>query len=113
MYRDGAAPGKIVLDNFQTNPSTATSSLRLAVGFTVTTLTEGDLDDNNTAFTDSVTDPMNGMTVNGTGADDSKAWCSSGTASASYYAYLVPGGGPASLWKYISFPRRPGDARTR
>jgi hypothetical protein len=103
MYRDGAAPGKIVLDDFQTNTTTGTSSLGLPVAFTVTTVTEGDLDDNNTTFTDSVTDPMNGMTVNGTGTDDSKGVVFEWNGGSSYYAYLAPGGGPVGLWKYISF----------
>ena len=103
MYRDGAAPGKIVLDDFQTNPATTTSSLGLGVAFTVSALSEGDLDDNNTTFTDVVTDVMNGMTVNGTGTDFSKGVVFEWSGGAPYYAYLVPGGGPLSLWKHISF----------
>jgi hypothetical protein len=103
MYRDGAAPGKIVLDNFQTNPATTTSSLGLGVAFTVSAISEGKLDDNDAVFTDLPSDVMNGMTVAGTGADDSKGVVFEWNGGSSYYAYIAPGGGPLSLWKYISF----------
>jgi hypothetical protein len=103
MYRDGAAPGKIVLDDFQTNPATNLSSLGIGVTFTVTTLTEGEMDDNNADFTDNAGDVMNGMTVSGTGLDNSRGVVFEWNGGSSYYAYLVPGGGPLGLWKHLSF----------
>jgi hypothetical protein len=103
MYRDGSAPGKIVLDDFQTNAAATTSSLGLSVAFTVSTLTEGEMDDNDLVFTDLASDPMNGMTVSGDGLDDSRGVVFEWNGGAPYYAYVVPGGGPLSLWKYISF----------
>jgi hypothetical protein len=103
MYRDGAAPGKIVIDNFQTNPSAALSSSGIAVSSTVTGVVEGDMDDANTTFTDIGTEPMNGMTVNGDGLDDSKGAVFEWNGGAPYYAYVVPNGGPVGIWKYLSF----------
>jgi hypothetical protein len=103
MYRDGNAPGKVVLDDFQANPATTTSSLGVNVAFTVAALTEGELDDANTTFTDvGAADAMNGMTVSGDGLDNSRGVVFEWDGGASYYAYVVPGGGPLSLWKYIS-----------
>jgi hypothetical protein len=46
--------------------------LGLGVAFTVSTLTEGELDDNDWSFTDLPSDPMNGMTLSGDGLDDSR-----------------------------------------
>ncbi len=53
----------IVVDNFQTNTSTATSSSGGAVALSaVTSPSEGIQNDNNTAFTWATTDPFNGAT---------------------------------------------------
>jgi hypothetical protein len=57
-----------VLDDFQSEPSTGTSSSGGSVTFDVTDLTEDRLDDGNTSFTHNVGDPMNGMTL-GSGSD--------------------------------------------
>jgi hypothetical protein len=103
MYRDGSAPGKLVLDDFQKNPAATSSSLGLPVAFTVSTLTEGEMDDNDLVFTDLPSDPMNGMTLSGDGLDDSRGVVFEWNGGAPFYAYVVPGGGPLNLWKYISF----------
>jgi hypothetical protein len=54
--------GKVVIDDFQSQFSTAVSSSGGSVSFSVSNLTEGILNDNNTSFTHTTTDPMNGMT---------------------------------------------------
>ncbi|GIW74610.1 MAG: hypothetical protein KatS3mg103_1132 [Phycisphaerales bacterium] len=53
---------KTIIDDFQTQPSTTTSSSLGAVSFNVTNLVEGRLDDADTSFTWTPSDPMNGMT---------------------------------------------------
>jgi hypothetical protein len=60
-YKDDAA-NKRVIDDFQTQFMTTISSSGGAVTSSVTSLSEGRLDDNDAAFTWLVTDPMNGMT---------------------------------------------------
>ena len=101
MYRDGDKPGRIVIDDYQTNASTTVSSLGIPVGFTVNGVTEGNMDDGNNDFTNS-SDPWNGFTVDGFG-DDSKGVVFEWNNTDSYYAYLVPGGGPLGVWKTLSF----------
>ena len=93
QYRDGSAPGKFVIDDYQTNPSTTLSSLGLTVTSTVTGVVEGDMDDPNNTFTNS-TDAFNGFTSNGNGADDSsrRRRSSSGTAATA----TTPGSFPAA-----------------
>jgi len=56
-----------VIDNFQTQPSTAISSSGGAVAFTVANITEGLSDDINATFTWPASDPFNGQTRNGVG----------------------------------------------
>jgi dienelactone hydrolase len=62
MYREALDTSRFVIDNFQTETGTGTSSSGGAVTFDVSNINEGTLDDNNTSFTWLVTDPMNGMT---------------------------------------------------
>ncbi|MEW6071408.1 MAG: hypothetical protein AB1726_02280 [Planctomycetota bacterium] len=63
MYEAGETPGKLVLDDFQTNPAVDQSSVGGSVAFTVANLVEGRLDDGNVTFTDApAADAMNGMT---------------------------------------------------
>jgi hypothetical protein len=103
MYRRGPVPGRIVIDDFQTNPASGIASSGLGIAMTVSSVTEGHLDDNNSTFTDLASDPMNGMTVNGDGGDDSAGVVFEWNGSDVYYAYVLPGGGPLGLWKEISF----------
>ena len=62
-YRARGAANLRILDDFQTEPATDTSSSGGAVTFTVTELTEGRFDDGTGNFTDDPADPMNGMTL--------------------------------------------------
>ncbi len=61
-YRDGPASANFVLDDFQSQPSTAVSSSGGAVSFDVSGLSEALSDDNDALFTSLPADPMNGMT---------------------------------------------------
>lgn len=105
MYRDGAAPGRIVLDDFQANPALGGSSLGIPVTFTVTNVTEGHLDDPTADFTHNAAQPMNAMTLNGDGADDSAGVVFDWNNADSYYAYFDPSGTgvPLGIWKLLSF----------
>ncbi|MEM1181814.1 MAG: hypothetical protein AAGM22_25945 [Acidobacteriota bacterium] len=55
----------IVIDDYQTNFATGTSSIGAPVTFSVTNLTEGLLNDTNTDFAWTSTDPFNGATQGG------------------------------------------------
>lgn len=66
-YVEGPGSGKVVIDDFQTNTTSALSSSGGAVSFDVDNVTEGRMDDADTAFTASGTDGMNGMTQGGPG----------------------------------------------
>ncbi len=61
-YRNGGDTGNFFIDDFQSQPSTSTSSSGGAVTYTVTNLTEGRLDDNNSDFAWTTSDPFNGAT---------------------------------------------------
>ncbi len=63
---------KFVIDDFQTNPSTAQSSSGGTVSFSVSNYVENRLDDNNTSFTWLASDPMNGMTRGDNPADQTR-----------------------------------------
>ena len=61
-YRNGADDGNFYIDDYQTETSTGTSSSGGAVTFTVENVEEGRLDDNNTTFSWTASDPFNGAT---------------------------------------------------
>jgi hypothetical protein len=67
QYKDGSTAGNFVIDDFQSQFSTDTSSSGGRVAFDVENLTEGLFDDANGSFTTIATDPMNGMTQDGPG----------------------------------------------
>jgi hypothetical protein len=72
-YHNGAPAGNITIDDYQRNHDANTSSSGGAVSYDVQNLTEGRLDDNNSTFTWTPTDPMNGMThASSEGSDDSR-----------------------------------------
>ncbi|MFH0982056.1 MAG: hypothetical protein V2A79_11000 [Planctomycetota bacterium] len=64
-YRNGADTGNFMIDNYETQTSTGTSSSGGAVTFTVDNVTEGRLDDNNSSFTWTTSDLFNGATQDG------------------------------------------------
>ncbi len=71
-YRNGATTGNFFIDDFQSSPSTMVSSSGGAVSFTVQNLAEGRLDDGNSSFSWTASDPFNGATqASSQGSDDS------------------------------------------
>lgn len=97
-------PGTVVLEDFQTEPDTGTSSRGTEVTFDVLELVEGLLDDADSSFGWLSTDPMNGMTRAGTG-DDTRGvvfeW-----DSPSFYRVALPDGErnlAAGTPRYLSF----------
>ncbi|HVP11774.1 MAG TPA: hypothetical protein VMV94_11375 [Phycisphaerae bacterium] len=64
-YRNGSETGNTIIDDYQTQTSTSISSSGGAVTYNVDNLTEGLLNDNNSSFTWSTSDPFNGATQDG------------------------------------------------
>jgi len=92
-YRNGAAVGNFVIDDYQTQPSTGTSSSGGTVTFNVENLTEGLLHDNNSDFTWTASDPLNGATqagVTDTRHDDSRGVVFDWTDNDRFYEWQVP-----------------------
>ena len=91
-HNPGPAVGYVV-DDYQSQPSTTVASSGAAVSFTVSSLTEARLEDNNADFAALSTDPMNGMTRASAASSDTTAgvvfeW---NGADASY-AFALPAG---------------------
>ena len=63
QYKEASSPTKRVFDDFESNPSLALASSGAAVSYTVTALSEGRLNDTNSAFSDDFGDPFNGFTT--------------------------------------------------
>ncbi len=61
-YRNGSDTGNYFIDDYETQTSTSVSSSGCAVTYTVQNLTEGRLDDNNSNFSWTSSDPFNGAT---------------------------------------------------
>ncbi len=61
-YRDALATDRFVIDDYQTNTELGVSSSGGLVTYDVANIHEDRLDDGNTSFTWTTTDPMNGMT---------------------------------------------------
>jgi hypothetical protein len=61
-YGERDTPGNFVIDDFQSELGTGTSSSGGTVTFDVSNLFEGDLNDNNSSYAWTESDPMNGMT---------------------------------------------------
>ena len=109
-YRNGAAVGNFVIDDYQTQPGTGTSSSGGSVTFNVDNLTEGVLNDNNTTFDWTATDPFNGATQAGetdavtTRHDDGRGVVFDWTGADRFYEWQVPGGAnDFTQFLYLSF----------
>ncbi len=87
-YRNGGASGNFFIDDFQSEPSTSTSSSGGSVTYTVDNLTEGRLDDNNSSFSWTSSDPFNGATQ-ASSSDDSKGVVFSWTGSNRYIEWGI------------------------
>ena len=104
-YHNGAENGNFVIDNYQTQTSPNISSSGGTVTYTVTNLTEGRLDDNNTDFAWTTADPMNGMTnASSEGTDDSRGVVFDWNGADLFYEFeIVPGARDFTAYRYLSF----------
>jgi hypothetical protein len=104
-YRNGGDSGNFFIDDFQSEPSTSTSSSGGAVTYTVDNLSEGRLDDNNTSFTWTSSDAFNGATqASSEGSDDSAGVVFNWTGSDRYIEWgIVAAQQDFSDDLYISF----------
>jgi hypothetical protein len=103
-YKEPPSTGKFVIDDYQTQPSINVSSS----GGTVTTNTlnnvEGQLNDNNTSFTWTTTDPMNGMSRAAPGDATKGTVFDTGPAPVRSMEWsVVPAGQDFSNKVYLSF----------
>jgi len=91
-YRNGGG-GNFFIDDFQSEPTTGTSSSGGAVSFTVDNLSEGRLDDGTGDFSWSASDPFNGATqASSEGSDDSAGVVFTWTDSDRYIEWEVVAG---------------------
>jgi hypothetical protein len=109
-YRNGAAVGNFIIDDYQTNTANNVSSSGGTVTFDVENLTEGRLDDNNTDFVWNAADPFNGATQAGatdnltTRSDNSRGVVFDWTDADHFIEWQVPAGGnDFTKFKFLSF----------
>lgn len=79
----------VIIDNYQSQPATGTSSIGAAVTFDVGNLTEGLLDDNNLDFAWTATDPFNGATQ-ARPTDSSRGVVFDWTGADRFYEWAIP-----------------------
>ncbi len=102
-YRNGAAVGNFVIDDYQTQPATNTSSSGASVTFDVENLTEGRLDDNNSDFSWTTTDPFNGATQ-GQASDTTRGVVFDWTGADHFYEWQIAAGtNDFTRFLYLSF----------
>jgi len=87
-YRNGSDAGNFMIDDYQTQTSTGVSSSGGTVTYSVSNVVEDRLDDNNTTFTWSSSDPMNGMTY-GRSSDTTRGVVFDWNGSNRYYEWEV------------------------
>lgn len=88
-YRNGSGAGNLMIDNYQSQFATGTSSSTGAVTFDVENVVEGILDDNNGDFSWTTSDPFNGATQATTG-DTSRGVVFDWTDQNRFYEWQVP-----------------------
>ncbi|NLG41716.1 MAG: hypothetical protein GX547_00580, partial [Phycisphaerae bacterium] len=100
-YRNGYERAIAFIDDYETQPSTALSSSGGSVTYNVTNLAEGRLDDNNSSFAWSASDPFNGATQDG--ADDQgRGVVFDWNGADRFYEWaVVPSLRDFSAWKYL------------
>lgn len=95
-YYDASVIGTVVIDNYQTQTATNVSSSGGGVTFTVNNVVEGLLDDNNSDFLWTTTDPFNGATQGaasgGIYTDTTRGVVFDWSGSDRYYEWAVPAG---------------------
>ena len=104
-YRNGSDTGNLMIDDYQTQTSTGTSSSGGAVTFTVSSVTEGRLDDNDATFTWMASDLFNGATqCSSQGSDNGRGVVFDWTGSDRYYEWeIIPSLQDFSSYRYLSF----------
>ncbi|MEQ9095211.1 MAG: GC-type dockerin domain-anchored protein [Phycisphaerales bacterium] len=91
-HNPGPAVG-VVIDDYQSEPSSLVASSGAAVSFDVSSLTEGRLEDRNSDFTAVATDPMNGMTrASGSASDTTAGVVFEWEGDDATYAFALPAG---------------------
>lgn len=88
-YRNGATVGNYMIDDYQTEPATDLGSAGGPVNFDVQHVSEGRLDDNDTTFSWTDTDPFNGATQ-GMSLDTTQGVVFDWTNEDRYYEWEVP-----------------------
>ena len=102
-FRNGSEDGNFIIDDYQSQSSTSTSSSGGSVSFTVSNLTEGRLDDNNSSFSWTSSDPFNGATQ-GSSSDSTAGVVFDWSGGSSYYEWsIIPSGRDFSDYLYLSF----------
>ena len=92
-YRNGSTAGNFVIDDYQSETGTGTASAGGSVDFDVENVTEGRLDDNNSDFIWTDTDPFNGATQGDafvTITDTTRGVVFDWTNEDKYYEWEVP-----------------------
>ncbi len=104
-YRELNTAGNFVVDDFETQSSTAVSSSGGAVTSDVANLYEGLNDDNNTSFSWTTSDPMNGMTFVSGGGDFSRGTVFDYTVGSTRFVEfeVIPGSRDLRDFNYVSF----------
>ena len=101
-YRNGAEVGNFMIDDYQSQTGTSTSSSGGAVTYNVTNLTEGRLDDNNTSFAWTPSDPFNGATQD-SASDNRRGVVFDWNGSNRYYEWaVVAAGRDFTPYSYLS-----------
>lgn len=102
-YRNGADDGNFFIDDYQTETSLSVSSSGGAVSYSVQNVTEGRLDDNNSSFSWTPSDPFNGATQ-ASSSDTSRGVVFDWTDEDRYYEWeIIPSQRDFSDDLYISF----------
>jgi hypothetical protein len=99
-YRNGDEEGTAFIDNYETQTSTTVSSSGGSIWYNVTNLTEGRLDDNNSSFAWTSSDPFNGATQDAA-SDNFKGVVFDWSGDKYYEWSVVPALQDFSAWKYL------------
>ena len=104
-YHNGAPVGNFVIDDYQSNHGSGLSSSGGSVSYDVQNLTEGRLDDGNTTFSWTTSDPMNGMThASSEATDDSRGVVFDWDDTDRFYEFeIVADARDISEYDYLSF----------
>jgi hypothetical protein len=102
-YRNMGDDGYAFVDDYETEEGSGTSSSGGAVSYNVTNLQEGRLDDNNSDFSWTSSDPFNGATQDSTsGGDPYRGVVFDWNGADRYYEWaVVPALQDFAAWKYL------------